>query len=279
MGIKLLPIIINILLSITMLTGQDWDWVQDLPKPYTLSESEISTYLYQFQTRFPDYQDRLKALALWRLGTPYKIYQLGEEKEPDPDPIIRLDVSDCTAHVLTSIACAHSANWEEARQRMIDIHYKPDETGHKVPSYEKRWHFTADRITHNPYTVDITPSLLDKKKLVETGLVLNLKTNGEEFLDIDWQENFHGYYIPSEEITPALLQKLPEIAGIAFVRKDYRKNGILIAHEGMMSDRADVLHASMEAGATVRVPFMDYYFRDGGPLFDGVMFYRFVEQK
>ncbi|SVD89957.1 uncharacterized protein METZ01_LOCUS442811, partial [marine metagenome] len=40
----------------------------------------------------------MKAIARWRVNTPYEIFKLGEEVDPDPDPIIRLDVSDCTAH-------------------------------------------------------------------------------------------------------------------------------------------------------------------------------------
>ncbi len=275
----MIRILLQVFFMVSLLAAQDWNWIQQQPKPYTLSEQELSRYLAQFQTRFPDYQDRLKALAIWRIGTPYKIYQLGEESGPDPDPIIRLDVSDCTAHVLTSIACAHSASWEEARQRMIDIHYKPDPSGEKRPDYKYRWHFTADRIRNNPYTVDITASLLDKAKLISTDIVLNRKSDGDEFLDIDWEYEFRGFYIPSSEISSDLLKKLPDIAGVAFVRASYAKNGILIAHEGMVIDQTDVLHASMEFGETVRVPFMEYYFRDDGPLFDGVMFYKFVEQQ
>ena len=41
--------------------------------------------------------------------------------------LFRLDVSDCTVHVLTSLATAQSKNWVEAKENMITIHYKEDE--------------------------------------------------------------------------------------------------------------------------------------------------------
>ena len=40
------------------------------------------------------------------MGTPYGIFKLGEEIDPDPDPILRVDTSDCTVHVLTTLAFA-----------------------------------------------------------------------------------------------------------------------------------------------------------------------------
>jgi hypothetical protein len=67
--------------------------------------------------------------------------QLGEEVEPDLDPIIRLDVSDLYCSCLTSLAFSQSKSWVEAREKLIDIHYKDGK-----PSYKTRWHYTSDRI-------------------------------------------------------------------------------------------------------------------------------------
>ena len=244
------------------------NWVNTLPKPWELSEEEVSEILPQFHDHFPDFHDRLKAFALWQVGKPYVIFKLGEEVAPDPDPIIRLDVSDCTAHVLTSLAFSQSKSWVEAREKMIDIHYKDGK-----PSYKTRWHYTSDRIQENPYTVNISKELTEKLELVD--ITLNRKADGSEFLDLNWEKKTTVSYIPSEWITEGLLKSLPEVCGVAFVKKEWMKMGLIIAHEGMVIDQKNLIHASSEYGETVNVDFMEYYFRQDGPLFDGVMIYGF----
>ena len=122
------------------------EWLKNLPQPWTLDEDQVSEILPKFHKRFPDFNQRLKAINLWRVGTPYGIFKLGEEIEPDPDPILRIDTSDCTVHVLTSIAFANSEDWEQTRNNMIDIHYKADGEGNKSPTFKSRWHYTSDRI-------------------------------------------------------------------------------------------------------------------------------------
>ena len=78
------------------------------------------------------------------MGTPYGIFCLGEEKGIDTDPIIRIDTSDCTVHVLTTIAFAESKSVEEARGKMIQIHYKPNENGLVEPNYKSRNELTTN---------------------------------------------------------------------------------------------------------------------------------------
>jgi len=265
-----------------LLLGQEgpsdgaWQWLDSLPKPWTLSQREVSDLLPQFQAHYPDFYDRLEAIALWRVGTPYKIFQLGEETPPDKDPIIRLDVSDCTAHVLTSLAFSQSTSWETARQAMINIHYKPNDRQEHIPSYTSRWHYTTDRILHNPYTVNITDSLVAPQELVTVPITLNRKSDGTEFLDLDWEEDVTVRYIPNRLINTTLLEHLPRVCGVAFVRTSYFENGIVVAHEGMILDRKNLVHASMAAKQTELIDFLKYYFRAEGPLFDGIMIYKFM---
>ena len=85
-------------------------------------------------------------MNLWRIGTPYGIFCLGEERGVDKDPIIRIDTSDCTVHVLTTIAFAESKSFNEAHHSMIKLHYKPGKNGEIEPNYKSRWHFTSDSI-------------------------------------------------------------------------------------------------------------------------------------
>ncbi len=272
-----------IVLSITFMTlagcRNDWEWLASQPKPWRLAEDKASEILAEFQQRFPDFEKRLKAIALWRVGTPYEIFKLGEEIEPDPDPIIRLDVSDCTGHVLTSLALAQSANWAEARANMIEIHYKADRDGHKKPTYRSRWHYTADRVTANPYTVSFVEDLLPDNRLATAEIILNIKEDGEEFLDLDWQRPIKLKYIPSDQINRELLAQLPEVCVVSFVREQYYMLGIIFAHEGMIIDGKSLVHASQSAGETVILDFIDYYFPPEGPLFDGIVVSRFVPLK
>jgi len=245
-------------------------WIESLPKPWTMNEEQVSEILPQFYERFPDFHDRLKAFALWQVGKPYEIFKLGEEIEPDPDPIIRLDVSDCTVHVLTSLAFSQSKSWDEARKNMIEIHYKDGQ-----PSYKSRWHYTSDRIQENPYTINITEELLNKDELGKIDITLNRKNDGSEFLDLDWEKETTVQYIPNEQIDKKLISKFPDICGVAFVKKAYFKTGIVIAHEGIIINQKNLIHASSEYGETVNIDFWEYYFRDNGPLFDGLMIYSF----
>lgn len=259
--------------------ADNWQWIDTLPKPWLLSEAEVSNILPEFHKRFSNFEERLKAINIWRIGTPYEIFKLGEEVQPDTDPIIRLDVSDCTAHVLTSLSFAQSKTWNEARDNIIKIHYKIDEDGIQNPTYQSRWHFTSDRILSNPNTVNMTVDYVDYADLKTVEIRLNIKEDGSELLDLDWSRRVQLSYIPNNIIGSKLLEKLPEVCGIAFVQKNYFKDGLAIVHEGILIDQKDLIHASQNAGKTVKVDFINYYFGDGEPLFDGIMIYKFVPFK
>ena len=255
--------------------SESFNWVETLSKPWSLSEREISEILPQFQQKFPDFHDRLKAFALWQVGKPYELFCLGEETGEDKDPIFRLDVSDCTVHVLTSLASVQSLTWNEAKINLINIHYKPNENGISIPTYKSRWHYTTDRIQDHPSTRNITLGLLPIDQLKTVTITLNKKTDGKAFLDLDWQKPTSIQYISSENLNSKVLQNLPNVAGVAFVRESYFKMGLVVAHEGMVIDQKNIIHASAEYGETVSMDFMEYYFREEGPLFDGVLFYSF----
>ena len=251
------------------------NWVGTLPKPWQLNEEQISDILPQFHKKFPDFHDRLRAFALWQVGKPYELFCLGEESGEDKDPIFRLDVSDCTVHILTSLASAQSYSWQEAKNTLIDIHYKPSDDGISIPTYKSRWHFTTDRIQDNPSTKNITSSLINNKELMTVNITLNKKENGDEFLNLDWQKPTTIQFIPNKLIDKDLLYKLPSITGVAFVKKSYFKMGLVVAHEGMIIDNKNIIHASSEFGKTVMMDFMEYYFLDDGPRFDGILIFSF----
>ena len=272
-GIKYIFVISFLITSCTT-QADPFKWVDTIPDPWLLSETEFEFYLPQFHERFPNYYDRLKALNLWRVGTPYGLFCLGEESGKDNDPLLRADSSDCTVHVLTTIAFAESFTWQNARDAMVDIHYKMDENGEKIPTYNSRWHYTSDRILHHDRTMDITSSVAHKNDLEKVEIELNKKQDGSEFLDLNWSSNETIQFIPTVNITENILLNLPAISGIAFVKKSYFKMGIVIAHEGYLIDQTNLIHASSEHNKTVNVDFLSYLFNDGDPRFDGIMFYK-----
>ena len=49
------------------------------------------------------------------------------------------------------------------------------------------------------------------------------------------------YFIPSEKINENILLKLPQVCGLAFVKREYFKLGIVIA-------QTNLIHASSEFG-------------------------------
>jgi len=268
---KFIPVLF--LLTSCMPSSDPFAWIEKLPSPWTLSETDFDFYLKKFQDQHPDFHERLKAINLWRVGTPYGLYCLGEEDEKDNDPIIRYDSSDCTVHVLTTLAFTEGITLKEARSNMISIHYKPNQDNEKVPDYNLRWHFTSDRILNHPLTTDITSSLVDSGKLEIIEIDLNKKQNGQEFLDLGWTSRENISFIPSENMTMEIMSDLPEVCGAAFVKRDYFKLGIVIAHEGYVIDRSNLIHASSEFGRTVNVNLLEYMKKDGKYRFDGIMFY------
>ena len=272
-GIKYIFVISFLITSCTT-QADPFKWVDTIPDPWLLSETEFEFYLPQFHERFPNYIDRLKALNLWRVGTPYELFCLGEESGKDNDPLLRADSSDCTVHVLTTLAFAESFTWQNARDAMVDIHYKMDENGEKKPTYISRWHYTSDRLLHHDRTVDITSSVAHENDLVKVEIELNKKQDGSEFLDLNWSSNETIKFIPTVKITENILLNLPAVSGVAFVKKSYFKMGIVIAHEGYLIDQTNLIHASSEYNRTVNVDFLSYLFNDGDPRFDGIMFYK-----
>lgn len=272
-GIKHIFVISFLITSCTT-QADPFKWVDTIPDPWLLSETEFEFYLPQFHERFPNYIDRLKALNLWRVGTPYDLFCLGEESGKDNDPLLRADSSDCTVHVLTTLAFAESFTWQNARDAMVDIHYKMDENGEKKPTYISRWHYTSDRLMHHDRTVDITSSVAHENDLEKVEIELNKKEDGSEFLDLNWSSNETIKFIPTVKIAENILLNLPAVSGVAFVKKSYFKMGIVIAHEGYLIDQTNLIHASSEYNKTVNVDFLSYLFNDGDPRFDGIMFYK-----
>ncbi len=270
---------ILIIFTFSGLVGQsDYNdnWLNSLSRPWLITSEELNKVLSLFNERYPDFESRIKAFALWRIGMPYGEFMLGEEQEPDPDPIIRLDVSDCTVHVLTTLSFVQSKSWNEAKSNMEEIHYRHDIEGNPMVDYNQRWHFTLDRIQSNPYTVNITKEVVDKNQLEVVDLELNRTADGSEFLPLNWSKQETFEFIPRQLVTLDIISRFPTVCGIAFIKKTYFKLGLAVAHEGILIDNRELIHASSDVGETAKIDILEYLFKGSGRTFDGILVYKFV---
>ena len=170
-------------------------------------------------------------------------------------------------------------SWDEAKDRLIEMHYKADANGQRTPDYKRRWHYTSDRILHHPMTPQITSRFVKADSLKTTSVTLNQKQDGSEFLALDWSMPVEISYVPNDQITTELLARFPDFIGVAFVKESYFKMGIITAHEGMLIDGTQLLHAGQTANETVIQDFMSYYFTEDGAKFDGIMLFEFIPQE
>jgi hypothetical protein len=250
----------------------NWQWVNEQKKLYELSPAEINSILEELWERFPNKSERLKALSILRLGTPYQLGCLGEELGRDKDPVFRLDVTDCTAFVLTNVALLHSQNLEEAKEMMKFVNYQPPNF---EITFENRLHFTTDRNTVSPYFRDITAEIAGLDKVKEKKIILNkIKTDGKRLIDINWEKEIVIKYIPNEFIMKEFFEKFPKTIGIAFLKEGDEEIGLDIRHEGFLFDDQFLFHATPTEGKVVEVDFFEYYFgKEDNPRFDGIILF------
>lgn len=268
-------IIFSIIIIFTAITGICF--AQN--KFYLQTPAGVNKILIELNKRFPNFEDRLRAIALMRVGTPYVGGCLGEGPGniPDEEPVFKTDVVDCTVFILTNSALAHAKNYKQAEEMMKKLnYYNPPIIGDKVVSYENRLHFTEERLSVCPYYKDITKELLPAVNISKITLTLNKKSDGSKLLNIPWEKKVTISYIPSSQINAKLLKKLPKVCGVAFVREKNSKIGIFVSHEGMIIDNKWLIHADSIAKEVKKVDFMKYYFEDAPPYFDGVIIYKFL---
>ncbi|MGB2762184.1 MAG: N-acetylmuramoyl-L-alanine amidase-like domain-containing protein [Minisyncoccales bacterium] len=251
----------------------DWQWVEKQKKLYELTPIEIDLLLKELRERFPDKDERLKAIAVLRLGTPYQLGCLGEESGPDKDPIFRIDVADCTVFVLTNTALVHSQNLEQAREMMKFLNYRPE----KEITYENRLHFTLERNMVSPYFRDLTEEIAGKEKIITKKVILNrIKTDDKRWIDIDWEKEIIIKYVPNKYIDKDFLNiNLPKSIGVAFIKEKYFETGLDVVHEGLLFDGELLIEASSMQKKVVAKDFYDYYFGKDGfiPKFDGIILF------
>ncbi len=250
----------------------------ETPMLYTIKDKvRIDSLLADVHRRYGSIEERMKVLALMRIGTPYSGGCLGEEKPPDEGPLFRIDVTDCTVFILTNCAMAHQKSYKEARDMMKLInYYNPPLVGREVVSYNNRIHFTYERLHQSPYFKDISTELLPSSQCAKITLTLNRKSDGGKLIDIPWEKKVTALYIPSGAINKELFSKLPVACGVGFIRKKNFKLGVVVSHEGMIVDGKYLIHASSVNGRVEKTDFMNFYFTANPGYYDGILISRFL---
>ncbi len=254
-----------------------------VPPLRDLEPAALDSLLLALHTATPRFADRVRALALGRLDTPYVLGPLGEGSPEDKDPVFRVDQVDCTVLVLTTVAMAAAKSTAESERWMGPANYRRQGDTYPV-RYANRLHFTEDRLSTSPLFADLTREVARPDEIREVELVLNRRANGQPLLPIDWQRAATLAYVPAADLGQ-VIARAPDLCGLAFVRESFRDRGLLVAHEGFLLDRRCLLHASSEAGRAVLVDLLDYLFRADDPdparagqaRFDGAIVYALRE--
>ena len=246
-----------------------------------LSSEEINKLLPQLQKDFPDFEDRLRTIALERIDTPYNLKAIGDGKGYDSNPVFNIRTTNCTAFILTNVALASARTYQQADSAMAYINYYPVPAGQDPINYKNRIHYTSHRLQSSNYFYVLTDSIADKKQQRTINLILNRKQDGSHFLPINWEKHIELNYIPRKNITKNLLKKFPNVCGVGIVRKELFEKGIIIGHEGIVIDGKYFIHASLFADKVVKEDFYGYTRKrritDGKFVCDGIVVYQMKE--
>ncbi len=219
---------------------------------FTGEEENQQVVINQREEKVRDYDD-LREVITGFVGTPYELGPLDEG-----DNIYREDAFDCTTLVLVSVSNLHSDNPEE---KIKDVNYHPE----GEVSYENRLHFSTYRNKINNYFSDITTEV-GGEYVRRKDVVLNR----DRLIDIDWQKEITIDEIRSENV-PGIVDNLPEIAGVMFMRDSNPDIGLDINHEGFVLDGEDLVHASPTHGQVHKEDFLSYL---ENSTYDSVAFFK-----
>jgi len=220
------------------------------------AESDINNLLAALNAQGADFTNRVKTIAAAYVGAPYTPHPLTDE-EKDWFPYRLLD---CTMFVLFVTAFANSSSVQEAREHMRLMHYRNGTVG-----FNHRYHFTEDRITdpaNRYFTVITERCVCDTGCLRSVSLTLNKKAK-EGYLFGErlgtWTKTVTLSYIPRCGFSKSLLCNVPEVCGIAFVKKTNWDKGLIVGHEGLLIN-GDLYHASPQKGVCVVKQYFDREF-------------------
>ncbi len=202
----------------------------------------------------------LKEIILDFVGEDYERGPWGEDEDED---IYREDAFDSTTLVL---AAATKYNFPENPEEGIkEIHYYPP----GEVSYENRLHFSSYRNKVSDYFEDITRDI-GEDYYQSKEVLLNGEFDEGRLIDIDWEEEVSLTYIPVEDISK-LISRIPEVAGVMFIKDGDEEIGLDVRHEGLLIDQEEFVHASSQEEEVVRDDFLSFLEESD---YDGVTFFQ-----
>lgn len=230
-------------------------------------DADVNRFLESLAAQRVDFATCIRTIAAAYIGAPYVRHPLRDEiKDWFPYRTV-----DCTMFVLCVTAFANSRSVAEAREHMRLLHYK-----NGIIGFAHRYHFTEDRITDpaNRYFSDITASCVrDPRCLRSITVELNKKKNGGYLLGErlgTWSKTVTIDYLPRQGFCTTLLQNLPPVCGIAFIKMKNRDQGLVVGHEGLLID-GDLYHASPERGVHKEIRYLERTYPSSS--WDGCLFF------
>ncbi|MFQ5430714.1 MAG: N-acetylmuramoyl-L-alanine amidase-like domain-containing protein [Phycisphaerae bacterium] len=224
---------------------------------YTFTEAELDAYLKSIADDRMPLTERVAMLGRKTIGQPYQIYLLGEApvERLDPDPLYRLDASDCVTFVEQTYAMALAHDWPSFFETLQRLRYEDGQIG-----FLTRNHFTeADWNIHNAWlfedvTTFVAPEAVRPMRATIDRAAFFRKHGVVTALPV---EQFESRYVPREAL-PKALDRLRTGDVIEFVRGDAVAQ--YVGHIGLCirnSDgRAMLLHSAEPA--VREEPLLDY---------------------
>ena len=210
---------------------------------------------------------RMKRITEGFLGSPYLLNGIGEEQDPDPDPIVRYDAFDCLTFVEEAIALSLGRTDDEVAEIRKDLRY-----GDGAISYENRNHFMTSQWIPNAiekgYLQDITHTLGETHVVSKT---ITRRTWER------WRGRRHFFMTPDQfpvgTYTMGVLSldaafnaipNIPEGALVVVVRQNNPYNPVWITHLGFVVRHSEkdvrIRHATKMSGGLVKEHYLKWYF-------------------
>ena len=209
---------------------------------------------------------RMKLVTEPLLGMDYVVDAIGEEKEPDPDPIVRYDAFDCLTFVEEAIALSLGEDQREIEKIRQDLRYQRGRM-----DYLARNHFMLSQWIPNNlskgYFVDITHTLgethLVSKTITERTWSRWRGRHKYPFEISNYPTGVYSLGVLSLDAAVASIEKIPEGALVIVVRQNKAYNPLLITHLGFVVRYSDkdvrIRHATKMAGGTVKDNYLLWY--------------------
>ncbi|MCX7913232.1 MAG: DUF1460 domain-containing protein [Thermodesulfovibrionales bacterium] len=146
---------------------------------------------------------RIALLSAFLLGVPYRENTLIGNMKTSEIFVINLEAVDCLTFLEYVEAMRLASSFAEFIERLRQIRYQQGEV-----SYFKRNHFFTDWLYNNSNFVKDVTTKIGRDKAIKVYKRLNLKRDGNLFLDGLPILNREINYIPSKRITEEIIKKL-----------------------------------------------------------------------